>query len=274
MSRISQRFADLKKANRSAFVPFVTAGDPDFETGLALLKALPGAGADLIELGIPFSDPMADGPVNQASYLRALESGMTLVRVLDMVRKFRKTDAKTPLVLMGSYNPIHAYGTARFAKDAAEAGVDGLLIVDLPPEEDDVLRAPAQLHGLDVVRFVTPTSDARRLDTILDGASGYLYYVSMAGVTGTKAIAAPDVEAAVAALRARTRLPVTVGFGIRTPEHAAAVARFADGTVVGTAIVERVYENLNAGRAGLVENVAEFCRGLADSVHAARPENV
>ncbi|MBV9992938.1 MAG: tryptophan synthase subunit alpha [Alphaproteobacteria bacterium] len=274
MSRIADRFAALRRDNRAAFVPFITAGDPDFETALALLQALPEAGADLIELGIPFSDPMADGPVNQASYLRALASGMTLPKVLDMVRKFRKGDAKTPIVLMGSYNPIHAYGTARFAKDAAEAGIDGLLIVDLPPEEDEVLRAPAALHGLDVVRFVTPTSDAKRLDTILDGASGYLYYVSMAGITGTKVISSDETEAAVARLRARTRLPATVGFGIKTPEQAAAVARFADGVVVGTAIVARVYENVNAKRAALVANVAEFCSELANSVHAARGKDV
>ena len=274
MSRISARFAELKKHNRSAFAPFITAGDPDFETALALLKALPAAGADLIELGIPFSDPMADGPVNQASYLRALDAGMTLPRVLDLVRKFRKADKATPLILMGSYNPIHAYGTARFARDAAEAGIDGLLIVDLPPEEDDVLRAPASLHGLDVVRFVTPTSDGKRLDTILDGASGYLYYVSMAGVTGTKPIEAADVEASIAALRARTALPVTVGFGIKTPEQAGRIARFSDGVVVGTAIVEQVYANVNAPRAELVANVAEFCAALAESVHAARSEDV
>ena len=270
MSRISTRFAELKKSNRSAFVPFITAGDPDFETALALLQALPAAGADLIELGIPFSDPMADGPVNQASYLRALDAGMTLPRVLDLVRKFRKADKATPLILMGSYNPIHAFGTARFAKDAAEAGIDGLLIVDLPPEEDEVLRAPASLHGLDVVRFVTPTSDGKRLGTILDGASGYLYYVSMAGVTGTRPIDAADVEASVTALRARTALPVTVGFGIKTPQQAGRIARFADGVVVGTAIVEQVYRNVNAPRAELVANVAEFCAGLAKSVHAAR----
>ena len=274
MSRISTRFAELKKSNRCAFVPFITAGDPDFETALALLQALPAAGADLIELGIPFSDPMADGPVNQASYLRALDAGMTLPRVLDLVRKFRKADKATPLILMGSYNPIHAFGTARFARDAAEAGIDGLLIVDLPPEEDEVLRAPASLHGLDVVRFVTPTSDGKRLGTILDGASGYLYYVSMAGVTGTKPIEAADVEASVAALRARTALPVTVGFGIRTPEQAGRIARFADGAVVGTAIVEQVYRNVNAPRAELVANVAEFCASLAKSVHAARDKDV
>jgi tryptophan synthase alpha chain len=272
MSRISQTFAALKAQNRAAFVPFITAGDPDFETALALLAELPKAGADLIELGIPFSDPMADGPVNQASYLRALKSGMTLPKVLDLVRKFRKIDAKTPIVLMGSYNPIHAYGTARFTKDAAEAGIDGFLIVDLPPEEDEVLRVPAISHSLDVVRFVTPTSDAVRLKTILDGASGYLYYVSMAGVTGTKAIDGGDVETAIAALRAKTNFPCTVGFGIRTPEQAAAIGRFADGVVVGTAIVSKIFENVNAKakRAALVSNVAEFCRALAESVHAAR----
>lgn len=274
MSRVAKRFAELRKQDRAAFVPFVTAGDPDFETALALLKALPGAGADLIELGIPFSDPMADGPVNQASYLRALASGMTLTKVLEMVRKFRKSDGGTPLVLMGSYNPIHAYGTARFAKDAADAGVDGLLIVDLPPEEDEVLRAPAALHGLDLVRFVTPTSDGKRLDTILDGASGYLYYVSLTGITGTKTIDAGDAAESIAALRARTGLPVTVGFGIRTPEQAAGVARFADGAVVGSAIVERVHENIGSRRAALVANVAEFCCRLANSVHAAREKTV
>ena len=276
MTRIAQTFAALKKANRAAFVPFITAGDPDFDTALALLSALPKAGADLIELGIPFSDPMADGPVNQASYLRALASGMTLVKVLELVRRFRKADANTPLVLMGSYNPIHAYGTARFARDAAEAGIDGLLIVDLPPEEDEVLRAPASLHGLSVIRFVTPTSDAARLRTILDGASGYLYYISMAGITGSKPIDSAETKAAIDALRAKTALPCTVGFGIRSPEQAATVARFADGVVVGTAIVSKIVENINAGarRDALVSNVAEFCRTLADSAHAARDTSV
>jgi tryptophan synthase alpha chain len=272
MSRISIRFSELKAQNRSAFMPFITAGDPDFDTALALLEQLPKAGADLIELGIPFSDPMADGPVNQASYLRALASGMTLAKVLDMVRRFRRADSATPLILMGAFNPIHAYGSARFAKDAAEAGVDGLLIVDLPPEEDEVLRAPAVAHGLEIVRFVTPTSDAVRLKTILAGAGGFLYYISMAGVTGTRAIAADDVEAAIARLRASTKLPVTVGFGIRTPQQAGTVARFADGVIVGTAIVARIFECVGnkLARAALVSNVAEFCAGLAKSVHAAR----
>src|SRR5690349_9436468 len=180
MSRIAATFADLRKSRRSAFVPFLTAGDPDLETSFELLRRLPEVGADIIELGIPFSDPMADGPVNQASYLRALSSGMTLAKVLHMVETFRRSDHATPVVLMGAYNPIHAYGTARFVKDAAGSGVDGFLIVDLPPEEDEVLRAPAKLHGVDVIRFVTPTSDDKRIETILDGASGYLYYISFA----------------------------------------------------------------------------------------------
>ncbi|MBV8978575.1 MAG: tryptophan synthase subunit alpha [Alphaproteobacteria bacterium] len=270
MSRISQRFAELKKHDRAAFVPFITAGDPNFDTGLALLEALPQAGADLIELGIPFSDPMADGPVNQASYLRALEAGMTLVKVLELVRRFRKNDKATPLVLMGSYNPIHAFGTARFARDAAEAGVDGLLIVDLPPEEDEVLRVPAALHGLDVVRFVTPTSDAKRLRTILEGASGYLYYVSMAGITGTRGVQAAEVDDQMARLKGRTALPVTVGFGIKTPEQAADIARIADGVVVGSAIVERISANRTLKRTQMVAEVIRFCGEMAKATHDAR----
>jgi len=270
MTRISQRFAELKARNRAAFGPFVTAGDPNFDTSLALLEALPKAGADLIELGIPFSDPMADGPVNQASYLRALQAGMTLPKVLELVRRFRKSDKATPLILMGSYNPIHAYGTARFAKDAADAGVDGLLIVDLPPEEDEVLRAPAALHGLDVVRFVTPTSDGKRLDTILDGAGGYLYYVSMAGITGTRAISAEDVAPHLAALRKRTALPVTVGFGIKTAQQAAEIARIADGVIVGSAIVERIAANLGCRRSELHAAVTAFCTEMANAAHGAR----
>jgi tryptophan synthase alpha chain len=272
MNRIARRFSELKAQDRAAFIPFVTAGDPDAETAGAILAGLVEAGADLIELGMPFSDPMADGPVNQASYLRALAAGTTLASTLDMVRRFRSRDEATPLVLMGSYNPIHAYGPARFAGDAAKAGVDGLLIVDLPPEEDEPLRLPAAANGLNLVRFVTPTSDAARLATILDGSSGYLYYVSMAGVTGTRAIDAQNVKSALSALRSRTELPCTVGFGIRTPEQAAAVARFADGVVVGTAIVSKIAENINAkaGREALVSDVLAFCRSLARGVHAAR----
>ena len=272
MSRIASRFADLKRENRAAFIPFITAGDPDMETTLALLQELPAAGADIIELGVPFSDPMADGPAIQASSQRALNGGMTLHKVLDMVRRFRKSDSKTPLVLMGYYNPIHAYGTARFVKDAAQAGVDGLITVDLPPEEDDVLRVPAEAHGLDIVRLATPTSDDLRLKTIVNGASGFLYYVSIAGVTGTKSYAEDDVRAAVARIKAAGGLPTAVGFGIRTPEQAAAIARFADAAVVGSAIVTKMAESGAAGlsREALVKDVLKFCTALAQSVHAAR----
>jgi tryptophan synthase alpha chain len=264
MSRIASRFAELQKHNRAAFVPFITAGDPDAETTAALLEKLPAAGADLIELGVPFSDPMADGPAIQASSLRALKAGMTLVKVLELVRRFRKSDAKTPLVLMGYYNPIHKYGTARFAKDAAEAGVDGLITVDLPPEEDEVLRLPAAAQGLDIVRLAAPTTDAERLRTILDGAGGFLYYVSIVGVTGTKSFAEEEVRGAVARLKAASGLPCAVGFGIKTAGQAAGVAGFADGAVIGSAIVERM-----AAGAG-VNDVVAYCADLAAAVHAAR----
>jgi tryptophan synthase alpha chain len=264
MSRIAARFSELKKYGRSAFVPFITAGDPDAETTGALLDRLPGAGADVIELGVPFSDPMADGPAIQASSVRALEAGMTLAKVLDLVRRFRRRDERTPLVLMGYYNPIHKYGTARFAKDAAEAGVDGLITVDLPPEEDDVLRLPAAAQGLDIVRLATPTTDEVRLRTVLDGAGGFVYYVSITGITGTKTFAEDEVHAAVTKLQAASGLPVAVGFGIKTPEQAASVARFADAAVVGSSIVER----MAAG--GSVDDIAAYCASLADAVHAAR----
>jgi len=271
MSRIAATFAELKKVNRAAFVPFVTGGDPDFETSFEILSRLPAAGADVIELGIPFSDPMADGPINQASYLRALAAGMTLPKLVEMVRRFRKGDQKTPVVLMGAFNPIHAYGTARFMKDAGEAGVDGLLIVDVPAEEDEVLRAPAQAHGIDVVRFLAPTTDAVRLPAVLDGATGYLYYASIAGITGTKSFAEDDVKAALARIHAATKLPVVVGFGIRTPEQAGGIARFADGAVVGSAIVAKVESHARKGtkRAEMVADVVDFCASLAKSVHAA-----
>ena len=270
MSRIAARFEELKQQNRAAFVPFITAGDPDGDTTLALLQELPAAGADLIELGVPFSDPMADGPAIQASSQRALKAGMTLTKVLELVRRFRKSDGKTPLVLMGYYNPIHAFGTARFAKEAAAAGVDGLITVDLPPEEDDVLRVPAAAQGLDVVRLATPTTDDARLKVIANGAGGFLYYVSVAGVTGTKSYAEEDVRAAVARMKA-AGLPVAVGFGIRTPEQAAAIAGFADAAVVGSAIVTKMAELAAAGAArdSLVKDVLKFCATLADSVHGA-----
>lgn len=272
MSRIAARFAELKKANRAAFVPFITAGDPDPETSFAILEKLAGAGADMIELGVPFSDPMADGPAIQASSLRALDAGMTLHKVIELVRRFRRADKTTPIVLMGYYNPIHHYGSARFARDAADAGVDGLITVDLPPEEDEVLRTPAAAQGLDVIRLATPTTNYDRLQTVLSGAAGFLYYVSVAGVTGTKSFEAGDVREAVARLKSRSLVPICVGFGIKSPEQAAEIARFADGAVVGSAIVSRIAE----GRRGqaLVKDVVEFCAELADSVHAARTKPV
>ena len=276
MSRIAARFAELRKANRAAFVPFITAGDPDSETTCALLKRLPEAGADLIELGVPFSDPMADGPAVQASSMRALKSGMSAKGTLALVKRFRAGDSKTPIVLMGYFNPIHRYGVDAFARDAAKSGVDGLITVDLPPEEDAVLRGPADAAGLDIIRLATPTSDDKRLGTILDGASGFLYYVSIAGVTGTKSYAQFDVASAVARLKQRGKIPCAVGFGIKTPEQAAAIARIADGAVVGSAIVSRIAVALESGRPGadIVKDVVDFCGTLAQSVHAARDKAV
>jgi tryptophan synthase alpha chain len=268
VSRIAARFAGLKAAGRKAFVPFISAGDPDLETSFAILEKLPAAGADVIELGMPFSDPMADGPAVQASSLRALKSGANMNRTLDLVKKFRKTDNKTPLVLMGYFNPIHAYGTARFVRDAAAAGADGLIVVDLPPEEDDVLRLPAQAQGLDIIRLATPTSDTARLGKILDGASGFLYYVSIAGVTGTKSFDASQVRSAVARIRKATSLPVAVGFGVKTPDQAREIAEIADAVVVGSAIVSHIGAKAGAPRAELVASVLELCRSLAASTHA------
>jgi tryptophan synthase alpha chain len=270
MSRLAKKFASLRKEGRAAFVPFITAGDPDMETSFAILEKLPAAGADVIELGMPFTDPMADGPAVQASSLRALKSGATMAKVLKMVEKFRKKDRDTPVVLMGYYNPIHAYGTARFARDVAAAGVDGLIVVDLPVEEDEVLRVPALAQGVDLVRFVTPTTDDDRMKRIVGEASGYLYYVSVAGVTGTKAVPEDEVRAALSRVKAATSLPCAVGFGIRSPEQAAAVARVADGVVVGSAIVNQVAANLNGGREKIIAEVLGLIRSLAGSTHAAR----
>jgi tryptophan synthase alpha chain len=274
VSRLSETFARLKKEGRAAFVPFITAGDPDMETSFAILQQLPGCGADVIELGMPFTDPMADGPAVQASSVRALKSGATMAKVLKLVEKFRKTDKTTPIVLMGYYNPIHAYGTARFARDVAVAGVDGLIVVDLPIEEDEVLRLPAKAQGVDLIRFVTPTTDEARLKRIAAEASGYLYYVSVAGVTGTKAVPEDEVRDALMRVKAATDLPCTVGFGIRNVQQAAAIARVADGVVVGSVIVSKVAENLNAGRERVITEVLELIRALAGSTHAARRDRV
>ena len=268
MSRIAARFAELKAQGKAAFVPFITAGDPDFETSRAILEALPGAGADVIELGMPFTDPMADGPAVQASSLRALQAGATMARTFELVRGFRQRDNKTPIVLMGYYNPVHARGAEAFVREAAAAGVDGLIIVDLPPEEDAVLLKPAYAAGIDIIRLVTPTTHDARLAKVLSGASGYLYYVSITGVTGTKSFSEDNVKAALTRIRKASNLPVAVGFGIRTPAQAAQIARIADAAVVGSAIVGIVADNQGAGRDKIVASVTELCRALADSIHA------
>jgi tryptophan synthase alpha chain len=271
--RIERRFAALAGAGRAGLVTFLTAGDPDHETSAALLRGLPEAGADLIELGMPFSDPVADGPTIQAASLRALAGGASMVQTLELVRGFRAHDDQTPVVLMGYFNPIHAYGVEGFAADAGAAGVDGLIVVDLPPEEEGELAAPAGPAGLDLIRLATPTTDEDRLPTVLAGAGGFLYYVSIAGITGA---ATPDTEAvgaAVAGLRRHTNLPVAVGFGIKTPAQAAAIARIADAAVVGSALVARVVEGLDAsGRAGpgLVDGVLNLTQELAAGIREAR----
>ena len=270
MSRIAGRFAELQSAHRAAFIPFITAGDPDFQTSLEILKKLPQAGADVIELGVPFSDPMADGPAVQAASQRALKSGMSLAKVLEMVRAFRGADSRTPLVLMGYTNPVHAFGIDSFVEQASRSGVDGLITVDLPPEEDEILREPAAAHGLDVIRLATPTTDDARLATILHKTSGFLYYVSVAGVTGANSFSTDEVRRALARIRIHAQIPIAVGFGIKTPEQAAEIARFADGAVVGSAIVARIGESASAGDGRLVEDVVNFCATLARAVHSAR----
>jgi tryptophan synthase alpha chain len=272
MSRIAARFANLRALGRAGFIPFITAGDPDLDTSFAILEKLPAAGADLIELGMPFSDPMADGPAVQASSMRALKSGMSLRKTLAMVTRFRAADDATPIVLMGYFNPIHAYGAEHFLRDAAEAGVDGLIIVDLGPEEDSAFRAEAVKCGLEIVRLATPTTDDARLPSVLNGASGFLYYVSVAGVTGTKSFAQADVSEALSRIRRVSALPIAVGFGIKTPAQAGEIARLADAAVVGSAIVTKIEEAIagGKGRAEIVTETLNFCRSLADAVHRAR----
>ena len=269
--RLARRFAALRQAERRGLVTFVTAGDPDAATSAALLSRLPAAGADIIELGMPFSDPMADGPSIQASSLRALRAGMTLPGTLDLVRRFRETDGDTPIVLMGYYNPIYAYGPDAFIEDALAVGVDGLIVVDLPPEEDRELCLPAVSAGLPFIRLATPTTDDDRLPRVLARTSGFLYYVSITGITGTASAAGGSVAAAVARLRRHTDLPVAVGFGIKTPEQAAEVAKAADAAVVGSAIVDRIAAALDpAGnpQPGLVDDVTAFVSTLAAGVRS------
>jgi len=246
MTRIERRFAELKKRGRAGLVTFITAGDPDYTTSLKLLESLPRAGADVIELGMPFSDPMADGPAIQASSARALAAGQTMIKTLAMVKSFRNKDEITPIVLMGYYNPIYIYGVDRFLKDAVAAGVDGLIVVDMPPEEDAELRPQASEDGLNFIRLATPTTDAKRMPAVLANSSGFVYYVSIAGITGT---AAPDlaaVGAQVARIKAATKLPIAVGFGVKTREQVGEIAKVAEGVVVGSAIVSAIAQSLDA----------------------------
>ena len=274
-TRIDARFAELAKEGRSAFVTYVMAGDPDPATSLEVIKALPKAGADVIELGIPFTDPMADGPSIQAAGLRALKVGMTLKKTLELVGAFRKADNATPLVLMGYYNPIYIYGVDKFLTDAKTSGVDGLIIVDLPPEEDTELCVPALKAGLNFIRLATPTTDDKRLPAVLANTSGFVYYVSITGITGAASADSKTVGDAVARIKRHTDLPVCVGFGIRTPDAARAIAERANGAVVGTALVDTLRGSLDAeGRATAktVSAVAELAASLAQGVRAAKKQ--
>jgi tryptophan synthase alpha chain len=270
-TRIDARFSALKGQGRAALVTFITAGDPDLQTSLAILKALPGAGADVIELGMPFTDPMADGPAVQASGLRALRGGQTMRKTLRMVAEFREGDPDTPIVLMGYYNPIYVYGVEGFLRDARTAGVDGLIVVDLPPEEDEELCLPAVKAGLNFIRLATPTTDAKRLPAVLANTSGFVYYVSITGITGSAAPDADKVGAAVARLKSHSHLPIAVGFGVKNAASAAAMAAKADAVVVGSALVEAVRASLvdGKGSAKTVDAVAALVGELARGVRAA-----
>jgi tryptophan synthase alpha chain len=270
-TRIERRFAALKKEGRAALVTFTMAGDPDYETSLAIAKALPKAGADVIELGMPFTDPMADGPAIQAAGLRALKSGQRMTKTLALVREFRREDDETPIVLMGYYNPIYVYGSDRFLADAKAAGVDGLIVVDLPPEEDEELCLPALKAGINFIRLATPTTDDKRLPTVLTNTSGFVYYVSVTGITGAAAPDTTKATAAVARIKRHTRLPVAVGFGVRTAEQARAIAEGADGVVVGSALVDALRQSLDKnGKAGpgSVKAVTSLVSVLAQGVHS------
>jgi tryptophan synthase alpha chain len=277
MTRIERRFAALKKEGRAALVTFTMAGDPDPKTALALAKALPKAGADVIELGMPFTDPMADGPAIQAAGQRALRAGQDMVKTLTLVREFRRDDDDTPLVLMGYYNPIYIYGVEKFLADAKSAGVDGLIVVDLPPEEDEELCLPALRAGLNFIRLATPTTDDKRLPAVLGNTSGFVYYVSITGITGSAAPDAGKVTAAVARIKRHTALPVAVGFGVRDAASARAIAAGADGVVVGSALVEALRKSLDGdgkSTAGTVKAVTDLVSQLAEGVRSAARETV
>ncbi|CAN7551576.1 tryptophan synthase subunit alpha [Neorhizobium sp. LjRoot104] len=272
-ARMDRRFAALKAEGRPALITYFMGGDPDFETSLGIMKALPGAGADLIELGMPFSDPMADGPAVQMAGQRALKGGQTLAKTLELAAKFRETDADTPIVMMGYYNPIYVYGVEKFLDDVIASGIDGLIVVDLPPEMDDELCIPALAKGVNFIRLATPTTDDKRLPAVLKNTSGFVYYVSMNGITGS---ALPDpslIGGAVKRIKSHTALPVCVGFGVKTADHAKAIGAAADGVVVGSAIVSQIAGSLTKdGKAGpdTVAAVATLVRGLATGVRAAR----
>lgn len=261
MTRIDAKFADLKAAGKKAFVTYVMAGDPDYGTSLEVVKGLPSAGVDIIELGLPFTDPMADGPTIQLAGQRALDGGMTLERTLQLAADFRKTDDTTPIVLMGYYNPIYNRGVDKFLADAKAAGIDGLIVVDLPPEEDEELCVPAQAAGLNFIRLATPTTDDARLPKVLQNTSGFVYYVSITGITGAAEAEAGDVGPEVARIKAATDLPIIVGFGINTPEKAEKIASVADGAVVGSAIVSQIASGKST------EEVLAFVKSLADGAH-------
>ena len=268
-NRIQSIFLNKSKK----LVTFITGGDPNYKNSLKIINQLAESGSDIIEIGMPFSDPMADGPLIQASGLRALSGGQTMVRTLELVRKFRLNDAETPIILMGYYNPIYSYGVTEFLKDAVFSGVDGLIVVDLPPEEDPELCLPSQNGGLHFIRLATPTTDSRRLKSVLKNTSGFLYYVSITGITGSGSSSGQAIQTALQALRKYTDLPIAVGFGIKTPEQAAEIARHADAAVVGSALVERIAHSLSTDK-DPVEAVLGFTRILANGVHSARGEEV
>jgi len=272
-ARMDRRFADLEAEGRPALVTYFMGGDPDYDTSLSIMKALPEAGADVIELGMPFSDPMADGPAIQLAGQRALKGGQTLAKTLAMARDFRKGDDATPIVMMGYYNPIYIYGVERFLDDALAAGIDGLIIVDLPPEMDDELCVPALAKGINFIRLATPTTDEKRLPTVLKNTSGFVYYVSMTGITGSALPDTAKVAGAVRRIKEHTRLPVCVGFGVKTAEHARVIGASADGVVVGTAIVNQIANTLDRDDRATVDTVASVAtmvRGRASGVWAAR----
>ncbi|MEM7422520.1 MAG: tryptophan synthase subunit alpha [Pseudomonadota bacterium] len=264
MSRIDRRFSKLRAEDRAAFVAYVMAGDPDFDRSLRIVRGLPGAGVDMIELGLPFTDPMADGPSIQRAGQRALDVGMTLSRTLELAQRFREEDDETPIILMGYYNPIYSMGVDKFLAVARASGIDGLIVVDLPPEEDDELCLPTVRAGLSFVRLATPTTDDRRLPAVLENTSGFVYYVSITGITGAAEAVAGDVGPEVRRIRDAANLPVCVGFGVKTPERAAEIARVADGVVVGSAIVDQI----GAGKS--TTDVLDFVRALARGAHTAR----